>query len=109
MELPTVLLSGITRQDRLALLWRQWLTWHLVDEYLSGHAYYRIKVRAEIDNPDQRMCEDVRTYTSTLLSFFLVLLNWPRSHCRYFRLCGLFSTYRLPDAQKWPYLSSQRR
>ena len=62
-------------QDRLALLWRQWLTWHLTDEYLAGHAYYRIKMRAEIDNPDQRICEDVRTYTSTLLSFFLVLLN----------------------------------
>src|SRR5262249_31361595 len=42
-------------QDRLALLWRQWLTNQLVDRYLSEQAYCRIIRRGDIDNPDQRI------------------------------------------------------
>jgi putative ATP-binding cassette transporter len=61
--------------DRLALLWRQWLTNQFVDQYLSGQAYYRINQHATIDNPDQRISEDIKTFTTDLLSFFLVLLN----------------------------------
>ena len=31
--------------------------------------------RADIDNPDQRMTEDVKTFTTITLSFLLMLLN----------------------------------
>ena len=62
-------------QDRLALLWREWLTQHLTDRYLGDLAYYRLNRREDIDNPDQRISEDVRSFTSTLLSFVLMLLN----------------------------------
>ncbi len=62
-------------QDRLALLWRVWLTGRLIDGYLARQAFYLIQVRAEIDNPDQRMTEDVKIFTSSLLSFSLMILN----------------------------------
>ena len=52
-----------------------WLTQHLTDRYLSDLAYYRLTARDDIDNPDQRISEDVRSFTSTLLSFVLMLLN----------------------------------
>lgn len=62
-------------QDRLALLWRQWLSNHLIRGYLSEHAYYEIEVGHHLDNPDQRITEDVRSFTTSMLSFLLILLN----------------------------------
>jgi putative ATP-binding cassette transporter len=62
-------------QDRLALLWREWLTGHLVHRYLLGTMRDWINARKQIDNPDQRMSDDVRTFTTTLLSFAVMTLN----------------------------------
>ena len=62
-------------EERLRLLWREWLTRVLINGYLSGHTYYRLKAREEIDNPDQRITDDVKAYTQTTLSFFILSLN----------------------------------
>jgi putative ATP-binding cassette transporter len=62
-------------EERLRLLWRGWLTRILINGYLSGHTYYRIQARQEIDNPDQRITDDVKSYTQTTLSFFILSLN----------------------------------
>lgn len=62
-------------QDRLALLWRDWLTGHLIDRYLTGQMFDWINTKRAIDNPDQRIAEDVRTFTSTLLSFVVMMVN----------------------------------
>ena len=59
----------------LALLWRDWLTQQLVRHYLNGETYSRIRARGGIDNPDQRISEDVRTFTTSLLSFGVTFLN----------------------------------
>jgi putative ATP-binding cassette transporter len=62
-------------EERLRLLWRGWLTERLIGRYTSGDAYYRITSRAEIDNPDERLTEDVKSYTTITLSFFLLSSN----------------------------------
>jgi vitamin B12/bleomycin/antimicrobial peptide transport system ATP-binding/permease protein len=62
-------------EERLGLFWRTWLTGHLIDRYLAGNAYYRLTARPDIDNPDQRITEDVKSFTTTTLSFLLILLN----------------------------------
>ncbi len=62
-------------EERLGLLWRGWLTAHLVDRYLAGRAYFRLMSRGDIDNPDQRMSEDVKNFTTQTLSFLLLFLN----------------------------------
>jgi putative ATP-binding cassette transporter len=62
-------------EDRLRLSWRRWLTRHLIDRYLARHAYYRLKGRSALDNPDQRITEDVRTFTEQTLAMFLILTN----------------------------------
>src|SRR5262249_58023624 len=36
---------------------------------------YRLREAGEIDNPDQRIADDVRTFTTTTLSFVLMVLN----------------------------------
>jgi putative ATP-binding cassette transporter len=62
-------------EERLRLLWRGWLTERLIGRYMSDDAYFRITTRDEIDNPDERITEDVKSYTQTTLSFFLLSLN----------------------------------
>jgi putative ATP-binding cassette transporter len=62
-------------QQRLGLLWREWLTRRLLDRYLAGRAYHRISTHDEVDNPDQRISEDVRTFTDSTLGFFVLLFN----------------------------------
>jgi putative ATP-binding cassette transporter len=62
-------------EERLRLLWRNWMTRVLIDRYMSRNAFYRLNDRDEIDNPDERITEDVKSYTQTTLSFFLMSLN----------------------------------
>jgi putative ATP-binding cassette transporter len=59
----------------LGLRWREWLSRHFIDRYLTGHAFYRLRERSDIDNPDQRISEDVKTFTTTTLSLLIMVLN----------------------------------
>jgi putative ATP-binding cassette transporter len=59
-------------EERLRLLWRAWLTNLLISRYMSHNTYYRLKAREEVDNPDERITEDVKSYTQMTLSFFLM-------------------------------------
>ena len=62
-------------EERLGLFWRTWLTGHLINRYLANQTYYRLTGRPDIDNPDQRITEDVKSFTATTLSFLLILLK----------------------------------
>lgn len=62
-------------EELLGLRWRDWLTRHLTDRYLAGQAYHRIKELGQLDNPDQRIAEDVKTFTTNSLSILLILTN----------------------------------
>lgn len=66
-------------EERLGLLWRGWLTDRLLDSYLQHPTVHRLNDRllsnGEIANPDQRIADDVRAFTTTTLSFVLLFLN----------------------------------
>jgi putative ATP-binding cassette transporter len=62
-------------EERLALLWREWLTRVLLGRYLGDGGYYHLRESGEIENPDQRIADDVRSFTGTTVSFFLMLAN----------------------------------
>ena len=62
-------------EQRLDLMLREGLTRHLIGRYLANRTYYRLTSRSDIDNPDQRITEDVRNFTQMAVSFALVLLN----------------------------------
>lgn len=78
-------------EERLGILWRGWLTGHLIDKYLRNRAYHRLMGRADIDNPDQRMTEDVKTFTTMTLSFLLMLLNAGITAAAFSRVIWLIS------------------
>ena len=62
-------------EQRLGLLWRAWLTGRLITAYLADRTYYWLKETGAVDNPDQRIAEDVKAFTATTLSFTLIFLN----------------------------------
>src|SRR5262249_12461219 len=62
-------------EERFGLFWRVWLTRHVVQRYMADRAYYRLKEEVALDNPDQRIADDVRTFTTTTLSFTLIFMN----------------------------------
>src|SRR6266511_453007 len=74
LGIPIVALYGYM-QDYLGLRWRDWLTNDFVGKYFQGRTYYDIETTAEIDNPDQRISEDIRNFTRVTLTFLLILLG----------------------------------
>lgn len=62
-------------EERLGLLWREWLTRRTVGLYLDERVYYRLNVSGAVTNPDQRIADDVRAFTVTTLSFVIMVLN----------------------------------
>jgi vitamin B12/bleomycin/antimicrobial peptide transport system ATP-binding/permease protein len=62
-------------EERLGLFWRVWLTRRIVRQYLADRTHLHLKESATIENPDQRIAEDVRAFTSTTLSFTLMFMN----------------------------------
>ncbi len=62
-------------EERLALLWREFLTRRAVSLYLADRAYYHLDVSGQLTHPDQRIAEDMRVFTVTTLSFMLMILN----------------------------------
>jgi len=62
-------------EQRLGLVWRDWLTRRLVGLYLGNRLYYRMRMGEELANPDQRIADDVRSFTTSTLSIALIFVN----------------------------------
>ena len=62
-------------QDYLGMRWREWMTGDFLGNYFRDRNYYGIEAEGRIDNPDQRIMEDIRSFTRTSLSFLLILLG----------------------------------
>jgi putative ATP-binding cassette transporter len=51
--------------QRFIIAWRIWLTGNLTDDWLEGKAYYRdLFIDNTIDNPDQRIQQDIDIFTA---------------------------------------------
>ncbi|MDA1246004.1 MAG: ABC transporter ATP-binding protein/permease [Cyanobacteria bacterium] len=64
---------------KLGLLWREWLSGRLLSRYLSNRAYYVLNPNddsvEEIDNPDQRISQDVASFTGTSLNVTVEIIS----------------------------------
>ncbi|KAK4537315.1 hypothetical protein CDCA_CDCA12G3340 [Cyanidium caldarium] len=98
-----VVVSYTYARSRLGLRWRTWLTRRMLEQYFANRAFYLLEtqqsvllaeradahpsggapssssssssLRAEVDNPDQRLTEDINAFTDTSLSFGLTVLT----------------------------------
>ena len=63
-------------RDRLGVEWRQWLTSYLIDRYFQNRAFYNLNyAEANIDNPDQRIAEDIKNFTHESLTLLLAVVD----------------------------------
>ena len=62
-------------EERLGLMWRDFLTHRVVHLYVDQWIYLHISRKKSVTNPDQRISEDIRQLTTTTLSFVLMVLN----------------------------------
>ena len=75
----------------LEMRWRAWMTGHYLDRWLSNQAFYKLELMRFVtprddpnavpqtaknpDNPDQRIQEDINSFTSYTISLSMGLLN----------------------------------
>jgi vitamin B12/bleomycin/antimicrobial peptide transport system ATP-binding/permease protein len=58
-------MADIYLTQRFIIAWRVWLTDHLTNDWLDGRAYYRdLFIDNTIDNPDQRIQQDIDIFTA---------------------------------------------
>ncbi|CAK9219896.1 unnamed protein product [Sphagnum troendelagicum] len=62
-------------KDTLALRWRGWMTSQYMHKYFQNRTFYNIQSQALIDNPDQRIVDDLNSFTGTALRFSLAVFN----------------------------------
>jgi putative ATP-binding cassette transporter len=62
-------------EQHMGLIWRQWLTRRLLDRFLERRVHGKLTDDQKIDNPDERISEDVKTFTTSTLSFTVLILN----------------------------------
>ena len=62
-------------RDKLVNYWRRWLTHNYLDTYFRNNAFYKLAFNAEIDNPDQRIAEDINTFTLRSIYYFLLAIE----------------------------------
>jgi len=62
-------------QNYLGMRWREWMTGEFLNNYFKNRNYYEIEISSKIDNPDQRIMEDIRSFTRISLLFLLILLG----------------------------------
>jgi ABC-type uncharacterized transport system fused permease/ATPase subunit len=79
-------------RQRLAIAWRKWMTGRVLRLYFSNRVYYMLETRGvvadassaantneattrEVDNPDQRISEDIKSFTEFSLTFFLTIIT----------------------------------
>ena len=58
----------------LQLRWRRWLTDHYLTHWLANRIFYRLRFSGQVDNPDQRIAEDIRLFIEYTLTLGLGLL-----------------------------------
>ena len=60
-------------RKHLGINWRLWLTNDFLERYFRNRAYFRINDDKNIDNPDQRISQDISSFTVSSLGFLSIL------------------------------------
>ncbi len=69
--LMITLLTGFSKfvREKIALDWYEWLNNYTLQKYFSNCAYYKINFESQIENPDQRLTQEIEPIARTTLSF----------------------------------------
>jgi vitamin B12/bleomycin/antimicrobial peptide transport system ATP-binding/permease protein len=56
----------------LYIEWREWLTDHFVDRRFAHRAFYRMGLTGKVDNPDQRISDDLSSFVEATETFAII-------------------------------------
>jgi putative ATP-binding cassette transporter len=63
-------------QQWLQIRWRRWLTTHYLGRWLGGGTHYRMRLKGDsVDNPDQRISDDIKLFVNSTLDIGIALLG----------------------------------
>lgn len=69
VHICNVLLTYYLTQ-RLSIQWRTWLNREMVEKWMANQAYYKTQyVYNQLDNPDQRIQQDIKSYVTNSIGF----------------------------------------
>lgn len=67
---------AIYLRQMLEIRWRTWMTKRYLGNWMKKQVYYRLQVLgADMDNPDQRISEDINSFVSLTMSLSIGLLK----------------------------------
>ena len=62
-------------EQKFSLYWRKWLTNQFLNRYLGDRHFYHINNERAIDNPDQRISQDINSFIDQFLNYLLGLIG----------------------------------
>ncbi len=62
-------------RTRLALVWRNWLSESLIDTYLKDDVFHAVNSNPHIDNPEQRLTQDVESFCNSTVGLFIAIVD----------------------------------
>ena len=70
-------LSGFVKfiRKKIALDWYEWLNDWILGKYFGDRAYYKLNFSSEIENPDQRLAQEIEPITTNTIRFLAVALE----------------------------------
>lgn len=83
-------------KKRVILDWYNWLNQEILGKYLSNRAYYRINFRSDVDNPDQRLSQEIEPIAKNAVNFATTLFEKALELTTFFII--LFTISRLAAA-----------
>ena len=62
-------------RKQIELDWYQWLNHQILEKYFNNRAYYKINFQSDVDNPDQRISQEIEPLTKNALNFSATFLE----------------------------------
>jgi putative ATP-binding cassette transporter len=75
----------------LVVVWRKWFTRYMLQKYFASNNYYRLSNNLLVDNPDERIANDVDGFTGGALSLCLTVVDSIMTFVSFFTVLWLIS------------------
>jgi len=65
---------GLYQGSLLYIEWREWLTHYFIDAGFAHRAFYRMGLVGKVDNPDQRISDDISSFVAATLTLTVTVV-----------------------------------
>jgi putative ATP-binding cassette transporter len=66
----TIIAASFFVKQYIGLFWREWMTVNYLEKYLLNESFYKLQQERKIDNPDQRIADDIRSFVEKTVKLF---------------------------------------